>query len=48
MTDKPKTNAERQADYRARKAADDKTLVRGIYAKPEHHAKIKKYAARLK
>lgn len=44
----PKSTAERQAEYRARKADDGKTEVRGIYATPENAAKIKRYAARLK
>ena len=40
-----KTNAERQADYRQRKA--DTPEVRGIFAKLEHHSAIKSYAAKL-
>ena len=44
----PKSTAERQAEYRARKADDGKTEVRGIYATPENAAKIKRYAARFK
>lgn len=48
MTVKPKTTAERQRAYRARKAAEEKTEVRGIFAKAEHHEKIRKYAAKLK
>jgi len=43
-----KSTAERQAAYRARQAAKDNTEVRGIFAKAEHHEKIKKYAAKLK
>ena len=40
-----KTPAERQAAYRARKAATPE--VRGIFARPEDHAAIKAYAAKL-
>jgi len=43
----PKSNAERQAAYRARQAAKDNTEVRGIFARAEHHGKIKKYAAEM-
>ena len=43
----PKSAAERQAAYRARQAAKNKSEVRGIYAHPEQHEKIKKYAAEL-
>ena len=43
-----KTNAQRQAEFRARKAAEQNaTEVRGIYAKPDDHAKIKEYAKKL-
>lgn len=40
-----KTPAERQAAYRARKAATPE--VRGIYARPEDHAEIKAFVAAL-
>ena len=42
-----KTNAQKQADLRARRLAEGMTEVRGIYAKPEDHAKIKAYAKKL-
>ena len=43
-----KTNAQRQAEFRARKAAEQNaTEVRGIYSKPEDHAKIKAYAKKI-
>lgn len=44
----PKSNAKRQAAYRARKAAEDKTEVRGIFATAENVEKIRRYAAKLK
>lgn len=40
-----KTNAQRQADFRARRASTPE--VRGIYARPEDHAAIKKAAAKI-
>lgn len=40
-------NAARQRALRERRAADGLAEVRGIYARPEHHARIKAYAARL-
>lgn len=43
----PKSPAERQAAYRERKAEAGKIEVRGIFAKLEHHGKIKKYAAEM-
>ena len=43
-----KSNAERQAAYRTRKAEIGKTEVRGIFATTENADKIRKYAARLK
>lgn len=42
-----KTNAQKQADLRQRRQAEGKTEVRGIYAKPEHHSKIKAFAKTL-
>lgn len=44
---KPKSTADRQRAYRARKAAEGLQLVQGLYARPEHHERIKKYAAKL-
>lgn len=44
----PKSNAERQAAYRARQAETGKTEVRGIYATSENAKKIRRYAAKLK
>ena len=43
----PTSNATRQAAYRARKAAQEKREVRGIYATEEHTKKIKEYAELL-
>ena len=43
-----KTNAERQREFRARKATEHQaTEVRGIFAHPDDHADIKAYAAKL-
>lgn len=42
-----KTNAEKQADLRARRLAEGLTEVRGIYARQEDHKKIKAYAKTL-
>ena len=42
-----KTLAQRQADLRQRRADEGLTEVRGLYAKPEHHAKIKAFAKSL-
>ena len=42
-----KTNAERQRDFRARKAALQIIEVRGIFAHAEKHAAIKEFAAKL-
>lgn len=41
----PKTNAERQAAFRASKAESPE--VRGVFAHPDDHVQIKMYAARL-
>ena len=38
------TNAQRQAAFRAQRAAEGLTEVRGIYARTNDHAKIKRYA----
>ena len=43
----PKSNAERQAAYRARKADAGKTEVRGIFATHENAEKIRRYAGKL-
>lgn len=43
----PKTNAEHQAAYRARKAAADTPEVRGIFAHVEDHEEIKIAATRI-
>ena len=40
-------NAERQAAYRARKAAEQLTEVRGIFAHPDDHAAVKEAAAKI-
>lgn len=42
-----KTNAQKQADLRERRLSEGKTEVRGIYAKPKDHAKIKAFAKSL-
>ena len=42
-----KTAAERQADLRQRRAEAGLTEVRGVYAKPSDHAKIKAFAKSL-
>lgn len=42
-----KSNAERQRAFRARLRADGLTEVRGVFARPEHHDRVKRYAARL-
>ena len=44
----PKSNAERQAIYRARKAADKLQEVRGIFAAEENALKIRQFAESLK
>lgn len=44
----PKSNAERQAAYRARQAEAGKAEVRGIFATLANAEKIRKYAAKLK
>ena len=49
MTDAPKpmTNAERQRAFRARKAGQATTEVRGLFAHPDGHQAVKDYAAKL-
>lgn len=42
-----KTNAQRQAEYRARQAHAGKAEVRGIFATPANAEKIRRYAAKL-
>ena len=44
---KPMTNAERQRAFRARKAAQAATEVRGAFAHPDDHQAVKGYAAKL-
>ena len=46
-TPKPMTNAERQRAFRARKAAQTATEVRGLFAHPDDHQAVKDYAAKL-
>lgn len=43
----PKTSAERQEALRRRRAQEGLTEVRGLYARPEDHAKIKAFAKGL-
>ena len=43
-----KTNSERIAEFRARKKAAGLTEVRNLFAPPQFHDQIKKYAARLR
>ena len=42
-----KTTADRQRELRARRLSEGLTEVRGIYSKPEDHAKIKAYAKKI-
>lgn len=42
-----KTVAERQEALRKRRLEEGLTEVRGVYAKPTHHAKIKAFAKTL-
>lgn len=42
-----KSVAERQADLRLRRAAEGLTEVRGVYAKPGDHTRIKAFAKTL-
>jgi hypothetical protein len=41
MTQPPKTNAQKQADLRARRLAQGITELRGLYAPTTQHAAIK-------
>jgi hypothetical protein len=43
----PRSNAERQAAFRAKKAAEKLQEVRGIFATQENAAKIRRYAREL-
>jgi hypothetical protein len=45
---KPLSNRERQEALRARRAMLGQTEVRGIYLHPDDHAKVKRYAERLR
>lgn len=42
-----KTNAERQRDFRQRKADTGSVEVRGIFAHPDDHAEVKEAAAKI-
>ena len=42
-----KTNAERQREFRTRKAAQTAAEVRGVFANPDDHRAVKDYAAKL-
>lgn len=42
-----KTTAERQREFRARKAAQTAAEVRGLFAHPDDHQAVKNYAAKL-
>ena len=42
-----KTNAERQREFRQRKAAQTAAEVRGVFAHPDDHQAVKDYAAKL-
>jgi hypothetical protein len=42
-----KTNAERQREFRQRKAATEATEVRGIFAHHDDHQQIKELAEKL-
>ena len=44
---KDKTNAERQREFRQRKADTEATEVRGIFAHPDDHAEVKEAAAKI-
>lgn len=46
-TSAAKTNAERQREFRARKAETVTTEVRGIFAHPDDHAEVKEVAAKI-
>lgn len=42
-----RTNAERQREFRQRKADTEATEVRGIFAHPDDHAEVKEAAAKI-
>jgi len=42
-----KTNAERQREFRQRKADTEATEVRGIFAHPDDHQAVKDEAAKI-
>jgi hypothetical protein len=42
-----KTNTERQREFRARKAEQQATEVRGIFAHPDDHTVVKEAALRI-
>ena len=42
-----KTNAERQREFRQRKADTEAVEVRGIFAHPDDHAEVKEAAAKI-
>lgn len=42
-----KTNAERQREFRQRKADTEAVEVRGIFAHPDDHAEVKESAAKI-
>jgi len=42
-----KTNAERQRDYRARKASQNTTEVRGMFAHADDHAGLRAHATKV-
>ena len=42
-----KTNAERQREFRARRAEQQMTEVRGIFAHFDDHAEVKEAAAKI-
>ena len=42
-----KTNAERQSEFRTRKADTEATEVRGIFAHTDDHADVKEAAAKI-
>lgn len=46
-TSAAKTNAERQREFRQRKAEQTATEVRGIFAHPDDHAEVKEAAAKI-
>lgn len=43
----PQSNAERQQAFRARRLLQGETEVRGIYLRPELHAKLREYARKM-